>query len=42
MFLREKTEENGQLETFYGDISLEKVVQNDLICYPGCLGTPSG
>ena len=42
MFLTEKTEENGQLERFYGNISLVKVAQNDLIVYPGCLETPSG
>ena len=42
MFLTEKTEENGQLERFYGNISLVKVAQNDLISYPGCLETPSG
>ena len=39
MFLTEKTEKNRHLETFYGDISLEKVVQNDLICHSGCLST---
>ena len=30
MFLTEKTEENRQLERIYGNISLVKVVQNDL------------
>ena len=30
MFLTEKSEENRQLEPFYGNISLVKVVQNDL------------
>ena len=38
MFLTEKTEENRQLERIYGNISLGKVVQNDWICYTGCLG----
>ena len=42
MFLMEKTEENGQIERFYSNISLVKVAQNDLISYPGCLETPSG
>ena len=42
MFLTEKTEENGRIERFYGNISLVKVAQNDLISYPGCLETPSG
>ena len=42
MFLTEKTEENGGIERFYGNISLVKVAQNDLISYPGCLKTPSG
>ena len=42
MFLTEKTEENGQIERFYSNISLVKVAQNDLISYPGCLETPSG
>ena len=42
MFLTEKTEENGGIERFYGNISLVKVAQNDLISYPGCLETPSG
>ena len=42
LFLMEKTEENGHLEWVYGNISFGKVVQNDLICYPGCLETPSG
>ena len=42
MFLTEKTQETGPLESVYGNISLGKVVQNDLICYPGCLETPSG
>ena len=40
MFLTEKTEENGQLEQYYGNISLGKVAQNDLISYPGCLESP--
>ena len=30
MFLTEKTEKNRQLEPFYDNISLGKVVQNDL------------
>ena len=42
IFLTEKTEENGHLERFYGNVCLRKVVQNDLICCPGCLETPSG
>ena len=42
MFLTEKTEENGHLERFYGNVCLRKVVQNDLIGCPGCLETPSG
>ena len=42
MFLTERTEETGPLESVYGNISFGKVVQNDLICYPGCLETPSG
>ena len=42
LYLMEKTEENGHLEWVYGNISFGKVVQNDLICYPGCLETPSG
>ena len=42
MFLTEKTEENAGIERFYGNISLVKVAQNDLISYPGCLETPSG
>ena len=40
MFLTEKTEENGRIELFYGNISLVKVAQNDLISYPGCLESP--
>ena len=42
MFLTEKTEENGHLEQFYGNVCLRKVLQNDLICYPGYKETPSG
>ena len=42
MFLREKTEENGRIEQFYSNISLGKVAKDTLICYPGCLETPSG
>ena len=42
LYLMEKTEKNGHLEWVYGNISFGKVVQNDLICYPGCLETPSG
>ena len=42
MFLTEKTEENGHLERFYGNVCLRKVLQNDLICYPGYKETPSG
>ena len=42
MFLTEKTEENGHLERFYGNVCLRKVVQNDRIGCPGCLETPSG
>ena len=29
-------------EPCYGNISLLKVAQNDLICYTGCQETPSG
>ena len=42
IFLTEKTEENGHLEQLYGNVCLRKVGQNDLICCPGCLETPSG
>ena len=42
MFLMEKSEENRQLDGFFDNISLVKVVQNDQQCYPECLETPSG
>ena len=34
--------ENRAQEPSYGNISLLKVAQNDLICYTGCQETPSG
>ena len=34
--------ENRAQEPSYGNISLIKVAQNDLICYTGCQETPSG
>ena len=41
-FLTEKSDQNRQLEGFYVNIYLVKVVQNDKQCYPGWLETPSG